>query len=58
MMEMKMKDQIEKWKKEQQVEWINVMENKVNEEKSIQTELVSEQIFLQEKSKEIKGQYF
>ena len=58
MMEMKMKEQMEKWSEEQQGQWKNVMENKVNEEKSIQTQLVSEQIFLQEKSKEIKGQYF
>ena len=46
MMEMKMKEQMEKWTEEQQGQWKNVMENKVNEEKSIQTQLVSEQIFL------------
>ena len=31
-----MKEQMEKWKEEQQVEWKNVMKNKVKEEKSIQ----------------------
>ena len=43
---------------EQQADWKNAMETKVNEEKSIQAQLVSETIFLQEKSKEIKRQYF
>ena len=49
---------MEKWTEEQQADWKNAMENKVNEEKSIQAQLVSEKIFLQEKSKEIKRQYF
>ena len=30
MMEMKMKEQMERWTGEQQAEWKNVMENKVN----------------------------
>ena len=34
-MEMKMKEQMEKQTEEQQVEWRNVMDNKINEEKSI-----------------------
>ena len=46
-MEMEMNERMDKWTEEQQAEWKNVMENKVNEEK--QTQLVSEQIFLQEK---------
>ena len=33
MMEMKMKEQMEKWTEVQQAEWKNVMENKVDEEK-------------------------
>ena len=38
MMEMKMKEQMEKWTEKQQAEWKNVMEDKVNEEKSIRNE--------------------
>ena len=49
---MEMKEQIEKWIEEQQAEWKNVMENKVNKEKSIQAQLVYEKILLVEKSKE------
>ena len=49
---MEMKEQIEKWIEEQQAEWKNVMENKVNKEKSIQAQLVNEKILLEEKSKE------
>ena len=33
MMEMKMKEQMEKWTEEQQAEWKNVMESRVNAEK-------------------------
>ena len=39
MMEMKMKEQMEKWIEEQQGQRENVMESKVNGEKSIQTQL-------------------
>ena len=55
MMEMKMKEQMEKWTEEQQAEWKNVMENKVNEEKSIQPQLVNEKILLGEKLKRTRS---
>ena len=57
-MGMKLKEQVKKWTKEQQAKWKNLMENKVNEQKNIQAQLVSVKIFLQETSKEIKKQYF
>ena len=38
MMEMEMNERMDKWTEEQQAEWKNVMENKVNEEKSIRNE--------------------
>ena len=47
-----MKEQMKKWKEEQQAEWKNVMENKVKKEKSIQAQLVNEKILLEEKLKE------
>ena len=52
---MKMKEQMEKWTEEQQAEWKNVMENKVNEEKSIQPQLVNEKILLGEKLKRTRS---
>ena len=51
-MGMKLKEQVKKWTKEQQAKWKNLMENKVNEQKNIQAQLVSVKIFLQETSKE------
>ncbi|CAL7934236.1 unnamed protein product [Xylocopa violacea] len=52
MLEMRMKEQMEKWREEQQTEWKNVMENRVKEEKSIQAQLLSEKIVLEEKLKQ------
>ena len=46
---------MEKWTEEQQAEWKNVMENKVNEEKSIQPQLVNEKILLGEKLKRTRS---
>lgn len=51
MLEMKMKEQMEKWREEQQTEWKNVMENRVKEEKSIQAQLLNEKLVLEEKLK-------
>lgn len=51
-LELKMKEQMEKWREEQQTEWKNVMENRVKEEKSIQAQLLNEKIVLEEKLKE------
>ncbi|XP_060820278.1 E3 ubiquitin-protein ligase RNF8-like isoform X2 [Bombus pascuorum] len=51
MLEMKMKEQMEKWREEQQTEWKNMMENRVKEEKSIQAHLLNEKLVLEEKLK-------
>ncbi|XP_071864396.1 uncharacterized protein [Bombus fervidus] len=51
MLEMKMKEQMEKWREEQQTEWKNMMENRVKEEKSIQAQLLNEKLVLEEKLK-------
>ncbi|XP_043247857.1 E3 ubiquitin-protein ligase RNF8-like [Colletes gigas] len=53
-LEIKMKEQMEKWREEQQAEWKSVMENRVKEEKNIQTQLLNEKTVLEEKLKEIE----
>lgn len=52
MLEARMKEQMEKWREEQQIEWRNMMENKVKEERNIQFQLMNEKTMLEEKLKE------
>lgn len=52
MLEIKMKDQMEKWRGEQQAEWKKMMESKVKEEKDIQAQLLNEKNMLEMKLKE------
>ncbi|XP_054003476.1 E3 ubiquitin-protein ligase RNF8-like isoform X1 [Hylaeus anthracinus] len=52
MLEIKMKEQMEKWREEQQAEWKSVMENRVKTEKTIQAQLLNEKTVLEEKLKE------
>ena len=51
-LEVKMGEQMEKWRVEQQAEWKSVMENRVKEEKNIQARLMNEKTVLEEKLKE------
>ncbi|EFN78948.1 hypothetical protein EAI_12220 [Harpegnathos saltator] len=52
MVEIKMKEQMESWREQQQTEWKKMMESKVNEEKTIQAQLLNEKNILEEKLKE------
>lgn len=51
-LEIKMREQMEKWREEQQAEWKSVMENTVKQEKNIQAQLLTEKTVLEEKLKE------
>ncbi|KAK2577346.1 hypothetical protein KPH14_003468 [Odynerus spinipes] len=51
LIEIKMKEQMEKWREEQRAEWKCMMENRVKEEKTIQAQLLTEKIELEEKLK-------
>ncbi|KAG7213739.1 hypothetical protein KM043_002971 [Ampulex compressa] len=52
--EVRMKEQMARWREEQQAEWRNLMEDRVREEKNIQAQLLDEKMTLEKKLEETK----